>query len=150
MKRALTLLSIILLNLVSCNNLEKTSKLKHANNLIDIKNKSICTKACIAKNESSELSCKLTTPELQRRKETLLKKLREQILIKKELENGYAYKFEGTDSILDQLSEFIKTERACCDFFIFGLSISGDKSEIWLELTGPKGSKDFIDTEFGI
>lgn len=54
---------------------------------------------------------------------------------------------DGTDKILDQLSEFIKTERACCDFFIFGLSISGDKSEIWLELTGPKGAKDFIETE---
>ena len=45
------------------------------------------------------------------------------------------------------LAEFIKTERRCCEFFVFGLSVSGDKSEIWLELTGPEGTKDFISSE---
>jgi hypothetical protein len=47
-------------------------------------------------------------------------------------------------------SEFIKTERECCDFFTFNLSISGDKSETWLELTGAEGAKDFISTELGL
>ncbi|MEM6844927.1 MAG: hypothetical protein AAF632_22120 [Bacteroidota bacterium] len=118
--------------------------------MADKENNSTCTKECKAKNKTSELSCKLTTAELQERKETVLKSLREQVITKKELENGYAFKFAGTDKVLDQLSEFIKTERACCDFFIFGLSISGDKSQIWLELTGPKGAKDFIATELEI
>jgi len=118
--------------------------------MADKENKSICTKECKAKNQTNELSCKLTTPELQKRKETVLKSLREQVVAKKELENGYAFKFPGTDKILDQLSEFIKTERACCDFFVFGLSISGEQNEIWLELTGPEGSKDFISTELEI
>lgn len=45
--------------------------------------------------------------------------------------------------------EFIKTERECCDFFIFGLSVSGDKIQIWLELTGAAGAKDFITAELG-
>jgi hypothetical protein len=118
--------------------------------MADKENKSICTKECKAKNQTNELSCKLTTPELQKRKETVLKSLREQIITKKELENGYAFKFPGTDKILDQLSEFIKSERVCCDFFVFGLSISGAQNEIWLELTGPEGSKDFISTELEI
>jgi hypothetical protein len=51
--------------------------------------------------------------------------------------------------MIDELVEFIKTERACCDFFIFNLSISS-KSEAWLEITGPRGAKDFIKTELGI
>lgn len=66
---------------------------------------------------------------------------------KKELKNGFAYKFNGSDVMIDQLAAFVKTERACCDFFIFNLSISGDKSEAWLEITGPKGAKEFIKTE---
>jgi len=103
-----------------------------------------------AKNRTNDLSCKLTTPELLQRKETVLKDLKEQVLMKKELEDGYAFQFPGTDKVLDQLSEFIKTERACCTFFIFGLSISGDKSEAWLELTGPEGAKDFVQTELGL
>jgi len=59
----------------------------------------------------------------------------------------YAFKFPGTDAMLDELTEFIKTERECCDFFTFNISISGDKSEAWLELTGLEGAKDFIKTE---
>jgi len=41
----------------------------------------------------------------------------------------------------------VKPERACCDFFRFTLSISGNKSETWLKITGPKGAKDFIKNE---
>jgi hypothetical protein len=93
------------------------------------------------------LTCKLTTPEIRQRKETVIKSLKRQVLAKKELKNGYSYKFVGTDKMLDELTAFIKTERECCDFFIFNLFISSDKSEAVLEITGPKGAKDFIETE---
>lgn len=100
-----------------------------------------------AKNQITELICGLSSPELQKRQETVIVSLQKKILETKELENGYAFKFTGTDEILDELNEFIKTERQCCGFFIFGLSVSGDKSEVWLELSGPEGSKDFIKEE---
>ena len=99
------------------------------------------------KSKSTELSCKLTTPELQKRKATVLESLRKQVIETKELSNGFAFKFTGTDKMVDELTEFIKTERVCCDFFTFNLSISGDKSEAWLELTGVDGAKDFIKAE---
>lgn len=66
---------------------------------------------------------------------------------KKELSDGYAFTFSGTDEMLDELTEFIKTERACCDFFVFGLSVAGDKSVIVLSITGPKDAKEFVETE---
>jgi hypothetical protein len=100
-----------------------------------------------AKNKKVELTCKLSSPELRKRKETVIKNLKSQMLEKNELPNGYAYKFPGTDKMVDELAEFIKTERNCCDFFIFNLSIGGDKGEAWLEITGPKETKDFIKTE---
>ena len=100
-----------------------------------------------AKNKTRELSCKLSSPELLKRKATVLASLRKQILEKKELKNGYAFRFEGSDKTVDELIEFIKAERQCCDFFTFDLSISGDKSEVWLELTGETGAKDFIKEE---
>ncbi len=111
------------------------------------KSKAVCTDDCEAKNKKGELTCKLTSPELRKRKETVIKSLKSQMLQKKELTNGYSYKFIGSDKMVDELTEFVKTERACCDFFVFNLSISGDKSEAWLEITGPKGTKDFIKTE---
>lgn len=111
------------------------------------KSKAVCTDNCEAKNKKGKLTCKLTSPELRVRKETVIKSLKSQCLQKEELTNGYSYKFVGSDKMVDELTEFVKTERACCDFFIFNLSISGDKTEAWLEITGPKGAKDFIRTE---
>jgi hypothetical protein len=86
----------------------------------------------------------------------LLKKrsilIRKQQFLKfcKSISYSCAFKFPGTDKVLDELTKFIKTERECCDFFTFNLSISGDKSKAWLELTGIDGAKDFISTELGL
>ena len=108
---------------------------------------SSCGSGCQEETETKQLSCQLTLEELQKRKMTVLANLKENMLSKQEIEHGYAFKFSGSDELLDELIEFIKTERACCNFFKFNLSISGDKSETWLELTGPKGAKQFIVTE---
>lgn len=103
-----------------------------------------------AKNTDQEVSCKLTSPELQKRKETVIASLKKQILEKKELQNGYAYRFEGNDQVIDELVEFVKSERSCCSFFTFGLLFSGDGSEAWLNLTGPEGAKEMIAGEIGL
>lgn len=93
------------------------------------------------------MQCKLTAPELRERKATVIAQLKNQVLQKTELENGFAYRFEGADAMLDALVAFVKMERRCCDFFNFQLSIRGDGREAWLEITGPEGTKDFIRTE---
>ncbi|MDJ1470177.1 hypothetical protein [Xanthocytophaga flava] len=100
----------------------------------------------ITATKSPVLSCKLTTPQLQERKQTVIASLRNQVQEKKELTNGYAYKFENSDTLLDELTTFIKTERMCCDFFSFELKVKPDES-VWLQLTGPQGAKAFIETE---
>lgn len=51
--------------------------------------------------------------------------------------------------MVDELTEFIKTERNCCKFFSFGLTVAGDKSSAYLELTGPEGVKEVIREELG-
>ena len=117
---------------------------------MDHTKRSTCSSTCCGTNETPALSCTLTSHELQERKSTVLKSLKSKLLQKKELEKGYAFQFPGTDEMLDELTEFIKTERACCSFFVFGLSISGDQREVWLELTGPEGAKDFISAELGL
>lgn len=93
------------------------------------------------------LSCKLTSKEMKQRKATVLASLKKQMLEKKELPEGYSYKFNGSDAMIDELTEFIKSERQCCDFFTFNLSIAGNGKEAWLQITGPDGAKDFITSE---
>ena len=97
--------------------------------------------------EEAKLSCELTTPELQLRKKTVVAELKNLILDKIETAKGFKYKFEGSDKMLDLLNSFIKTERLCCDFFVFTLTTSNDKTFTWLELSGPEGTKDFIKHE---
>lgn len=108
-----------------------------------------CTDNCCNRDSAEDvvIACKLTSPELQKRKATVLASLRKQVLTKKKLADGYAFTFAGTDQMLDELTEFIKTERACCGFFTFDLSVVGNQSGIVLKITGPKGAKEFIVTE---
>lgn len=97
--------------------------------------------------DGPSFACKLTTPELQQRKATVLASLRNHLLEKKELLNGYAFRFNGSDEMIDELAAFIKTERNCCDFFTFQISVAGNGSACWLEITGEQGVKEFIVNE---
>jgi hypothetical protein len=94
------------------------------------------------------IACKLTSPELRERKEKVLAVLKLKILGKQELKDGYKYKFEGSDQVIDELITFIKTERICCDFFAFNFSIADDI--VWLSITGPEGAKEFIKAEMDL
>lgn len=94
------------------------------------------------------ITCKLTTPELQKRKATVIEELKTLVIGRKELTDGFSYEFEGSDQNLDKLSEFIKTERMCCDFFTFQLTVK--ENVAYLAITGPNGSKKFLKDEVGL
>jgi len=144
-----TLLTIcVCFAVVGCTNTTKTNVA--SNDSTTKASTAMCSDGCIATNKSGVLTCKLTSAELQQCKATVLASLRKQMLERKELPNGYAFKFSGNDQTVDELTSFIKTERQCCDFFTFNLSVSGDGSEAWLQLTGPEGSKDFITPELSL
>jgi hypothetical protein len=94
------------------------------------------------------LSCKLTTPELQKRKATVIADLKALVRERNELANGFSYRFEGRDEVLDKLNDFIKTERLCCDFFTFYITI--DNTTALLSITGPNGAKEFLRDEIDL
>jgi hypothetical protein len=103
------------------------------------------TKNTAMETTTKPVTCKLTTPELQKRKATVIAGLKALVLERKELQNGFSYKFEGTDEILDKLNDFIKTERMCCDFLTFQITIEEQTAR--LNITGPSGAKEFLKEE---
>ena len=103
------------------------------------------TKNTAMETATKPVTCKLTTPELQKRKATVIADLKSLVLERKELEDGYSYKFEGKDEILDKLNDFIKTERMCCDFFTFQVTV--EENTALLKITGPNGAKEFLKEE---
>jgi hypothetical protein len=90
------------------------------------------------------LCCSLTDPELQQRKTTILASLKAEIIEKQEIQDGFVYTFPGNDDMLNQLIASIQSERICCPFFKFELTIQDIKNTVWLKITGPDGAKEFI------
>lgn len=90
------------------------------------------------------ITCKLSGPELQKYKTEVIAGLKNNILERKELDNGYQYSFKGSDKMIDDIISFIKTERECCNFFTFNLLIEDNSTNILLSITGPKGAKTLL------
>ena len=101
-------------------------------------------------NTDKEIACKLTTPELQARKDGAVAELKKKIVETVETEHGYAFRFAGSDETLGQLMVFIQAERQCCSFFTFKLGIQDPESPIWLEISGATGAKEFVKSELGL
>ena len=106
-----------------------------------------CGKSCGKKKADTKFACKLTSTELQQRKATVLADLKKTMLEKKELPDGFAYKFDASDATIDRLNSFVKDEKECCDFLTLNVKVDKEKKESWLEISGPDGVKDFITKE---
>jgi hypothetical protein len=96
------------------------------------------------------IACTLPNAALARRREETIATLFQRAETSQELEDGYAFRFPGTDEWAGQLLDFIKFERRCCAFFKFELSFEPNQGHIWLSLRGGEGVKAFIQAEMEI
>lgn len=94
------------------------------------------------------IACSLSARELGERKgenEELLAGIEEI----NELEHGYALRFAGNAEQIPRLLQFIMQERACCPFFTFELRFEAQNGPVWLSLSGPDGTKQFLQEMIG-
>lgn len=61
------------------------------------------------------------------------------------LPNGYSYRFDA-DSV-DDLLRWMANERRCCPFLTFAIEVAPSAGPVWLTLTGPDGTREFLDAE---
>ena len=94
------------------------------------------------------IACGLTDPEFQRRQTELLRIFQGALLETKELDDGYAYRFPSGANWIAELAQLITFERECCPFLRFNLRLEPANGPLWLELTGPQGTKDFLQALF--
>jgi hypothetical protein len=64
---------------------------------------------------------------------------------RRELADGYAFRF--APDRLDGVMRFVVNERRCCPFLEFGITISPADGPVWLRLTGPEGTRAFLEAE---
>ena len=61
------------------------------------------------------------------------------------LPDGYEFRFDP-DAFAD-LVQFVANERLCCPFLAFDLSVTPNAGPIWLTMSGPPGTRAFLDAE---
>ena len=95
----------------------------------------------------SILSCKLSEPELNARRLSILKEIRSASQETQELSDGFALRMPTIDEWRRTLEEFISFERECCAFLSFEIQEQPADGTLWLRVSGPDGAKEFVRTE---
>jgi hypothetical protein len=62
--------------------------------------------------------------------------------------DGYRFRFPPDDVWLERITEFVLAERQCCPFLTFRVVVHAGETGVDLELSGPPGSRTFIERTF--
>ena len=88
--------------------------------------------------------CTLGPQALATRREGLLVDLMRIAETHEELVSGHRLTFAATDEALAIVLKTVTSERHCCQFLRFQITVEPGGGPIALELTGPPGTKQFV------
>src|SRR5687767_13990830 len=92
------------------------------------------------------IACELTPAELDTRRQGLLQELLAHATERVSLRNGFRWRFAPSTDVLLAAVKAIDAERQCCRFLKFVLTTEPDVGDMWLEVTGPAGTQEFLST----
>jgi hypothetical protein len=95
------------------------------------------------------VACTLSERELAERRAGLPADLRRQRQEVRWLPDGVTLRYPPGPGVLASLAEFVRLESQCCPFLRFRLTVESGGGPIWLELTGPAGTREFLAAEVG-
>ena len=95
--------------------------------------------------EAIRIACTLTSDERHCQADELLPGLVASARRWEWTEEGLRLWFLPTSEHLTNITRTIDQERACCAFLYFRLSVPQAGAEFVLEVTGPKGTRDFLE-----
>lgn len=90
--------------------------------------------------------CNLPSVEQRKIQASLYKKFASLVTERKEIANGFAYKFSSEKTKLRELEQFIENERECCPYMSFKIDPQSSGKDIWVEVTNPKGEMEYFET----
>ncbi len=68
----------------------------------------------------------------------------------KELENGYGLRFGPGLQDLILVTNWLRLERVCHSFLRLNLRVESNSGPIWLEISGPAGTKEHLKSDLGL
>jgi hypothetical protein len=90
------------------------------------------------------IACTLGPAALKARREDLLGSLVRRADDTLDLPDGYRVRFTAADDVLPSIAKVIEVERQCCRFLTFRVTVEQDGGPIWLDVTGPAGTREFL------
>ena len=78
------------------------------------------------------------------RREGLLSDLMRRAEGQEDLSEGLRLRFAAAEDTLTSITRAVETERHCCRFLRFGITVEPYGGPIFLELSGPPGTREFV------
>jgi hypothetical protein len=94
--------------------------------------------------EPAPIVCSLTPAALAARRAGLLTDLRRRADACEDRPTGRRLRFRAEADTLAAIARAVDAERHCCRFLRFDISVEPDGGPIWLELSGPPGTREFL------
>ena len=91
------------------------------------------------------IACEFSAAEIEARREGLLPGLLAVAQERAPVDGGFRWRLAPSGELLATAAKAIDAERRCCRFLKFVLTIEPDEGSIWLEITGPPGTTEFLD-----
>jgi hypothetical protein len=91
------------------------------------------------------IACTLTPDVLRARREGLLADLLRRPDARDVVTDGIRFRFPPTSETLSTLVRVVDAERQCCRFLRFTIAVEPAGGPITLELTGPQGTRQFLE-----
>jgi hypothetical protein len=88
--------------------------------------------------------CTLDPAAVKARREGLLADLLRRADAHEDMPTGHRLRFEAAEDTLAAIARTVEAERHCCRFLRFQIVVEPDGGPIWLELTGPPGTREFV------
>ena len=90
------------------------------------------------------IACTLTPEALRTRREGLLMDLVRRAERREDLPDGLRLEFAPSAETIALIARVVEAERHCCRFLRFGMTVEPDGGPLFLDLTGPAGTRDFV------
>ena len=90
------------------------------------------------------IACTLTPEARRTRREGLLTDFVRCAERREDLADGVRLQFGPSASTINLIARVVEAERHCCRFLRFGITVEPDGGPLFLDLTGPPGTRDFI------
>jgi hypothetical protein len=96
------------------------------------------------------IACTLEPGQLRERLDGLLGRLAALASERQLLDDGVVLRFESAAADLPLLLQVLQAERQCCRFLTFRLAFEPELGPITLEMTGPPGTREFLEGTLGL